>query len=132
MLSAFFFLQLLTVCLLLLNIFLWLLGVATVGDLVMVNGLLIQLSTQLSFVGSTYRELSESHIDMKEMFKLMKMETSIQVQVLPWPWSEPGCKLQIMSFNPPGPFDYIYWIRFLKVWFFIQNCNYFFASLTYI
>lgn len=55
-------------------------GVATVGDLVMVNGLLIQLSTQLSFVGSTYRELSESHIDMKEMFKLMKMETSIQTR----------------------------------------------------
>ena len=55
-------------------------GVATVGDLVMVNGLLIQLSTQLNFVGSTYRELSESHIDMKEMFKLMKMETSIQVR----------------------------------------------------
>ena len=52
---------------------------ATVGDLVMVNGLLIQLSTQLNFVGSTYRELSESHVDMKEMFKLMKMETSIQV-----------------------------------------------------
>lgn len=71
-----------SVCSLLLSICLPLLGVATVGDLVMVNGLLIQLSTQLNFVGSTYRELSESHIDMKEMFKLMKMETSIQVQVL--------------------------------------------------
>ncbi|XP_061193586.1 iron-sulfur clusters transporter ABCB7, mitochondrial-like [Saccostrea echinata] len=53
-------------------------GTATIGDLVMVNGLLIQLSTQLNFVGSTYRELSESNIDMKEMFKLMKMETSIK------------------------------------------------------
>ena len=49
-------------------------GSASVGDLVLVNGLLFQISFPLNFIGSTYRELRQAIIDMEKLFELRDVQ----------------------------------------------------------
>ncbi|CAN5762500.1 ABC transporter ATP-binding protein/permease [soil metagenome] len=52
-------------------------GTMTLGDLVLVNALMIQLYIPLNFLGVIYREIKQSMIDMEKMFGLLEQNREI-------------------------------------------------------
>jgi ATP-binding cassette subfamily B protein len=53
-------------------------GTLTLGDLVLINALLIQLFIPLNFLGVVYSQLKHAIADMQSMFDVMELEPEIQ------------------------------------------------------
>ena len=53
-------------------------GTMSVGDFVIVNAYMIQITMPLNFLGTVYREIRQSLVDMGDMFDLLDQPAEIK------------------------------------------------------
>ncbi len=76
----------------------------TLGDLVLINGLLIQLYIPLNFLGVVYREIKQALIDTDRMFRLLEQNREIQDSPDALPLASGSCSIRFehvdFSYDP--------------------------------
>ncbi len=79
-------------------------GALTLGDLVLINGLLIQLYIPLNFLGMVYREIKQARIDMDRMFRLLDENREIEDRpgAVPLPAGGAMIRFERVSFSYDG------------------------------
>jgi ATP-binding cassette subfamily B protein len=76
-------------------------GRMTLGDLVMINALMIQLYIPLGFLGVLYREIKQSLTDIDKMFTLLEREREVADApgALPLQVAQAGVRFENVSFS---------------------------------
>ncbi len=82
-------------------------GAMTVGDFVMVNAYLIQIAMPLNFLGTVYREIKQSLVDLEVMFDLLHSEAEVVDRAGAWPLHAAGGEISFehvdFGYDPRRP-----------------------------
>ncbi|MDK9696213.1 MAG: ABC transporter ATP-binding protein/permease [Siculibacillus sp.] len=76
-------------------------GDQTVGHFVMINALMIQLSVPLNFIGTLYRDIKQSLVDIESLFKVLDQpaEVSDKADAKPLKVSEAAVRFEDVTFS---------------------------------